>query len=111
MSRSSVVDPFFDRVEDFMRQNNLLNQAARIYNIDETWLTPNVEKSQGVVTRKTNQMPYSVGGAQEHITLTMCICADGSFVPPMFTFKGGLSSSEEYHIQGPTDAIYTCWSH
>ena len=74
MSRSTVMDPFFERVEEFMQQNNLLNQSARIYNIDETWFTPNAEKAQRVITRRSNRMPFKIySGAQSHTTLTMCI--------------------------------------
>ena len=74
MSKSSVIDSFFDRVHDILQENDLLDQPTRIYNIDETWFTPNAEKSQGVINRRSNKMPFKVfPGAQNRVTLTMCI--------------------------------------
>ena len=79
-----------------------------ILNIDETWYNERAEKLQKVVCSRGNKMPYKIyGGQSDHITLTLCISADGRFLPTMFTFKGKVPASQECHELGPKDAIYS----
>ena len=56
---------------------------------------------------KPNQMPYKVfSGVQEHITFTMCACASGELLPPMFTFKTSMPNGTDFHTPGPENALY-----
>ena len=81
---------------------------ARIYNIDESWFSPKDARKQKIITDKNNNMPYKLfGGVQDHTTLTLCICADGSWVPPMLTIQRSIPATTEFLDQGPTNAFYT----
>ena len=88
MSRSCVIDSFFDDYQRMLEQTMLIDRPDKIYNIDESWFNPRDEKKQKVVVNRSSAMPYKVfQGAHPHVTLTLCIRADGEWVPPMFTFK------------------------
>ena len=108
MSRKSVMRGFFDNAEQFVKSIGVYGDPSRVFNIDETWYNEQAEKQQKVVFPRENKMPYKVyGGKTDHTTLTMCISADGRFLPTMFTFKGNVPSNPECHEDGPKDAIYS----
>ena len=89
-------------------QTLLSDQPSRIYNIDESWFYPRDKKNQKVVVNMYNKMPYKVfQGAHAHVTLTLCIRADGDWVAPMFTFKGSIPAKDELYLTGPKNAFYT----
>ena len=107
MSRASVMDVFFADLKVFLDENDLLNKASRIFNIDETWDNPMQEKSRKVVMGEHVENPYTIfGGTSEHITFTVCASADGQFLPPMITFRS-LPRSDEFHGEGPENALYS----
>ena len=106
MSRTSVMDSFFENVQQFT-QKYQITDPSRVYNIDESWFTPNVEKSRRVVVRQGSSMPYKVfDGSKDHITMALCICANGTWVPPLFVFKGRLPAGDAFHETGPENALY-----
>ena len=108
MSRSCVMDSFFGDYRKMLEQTMLIEQPAKIYNIDESWFNPRDEKKQKVVVNQASSMPYKVfQGAHAHVTLTLCIRADGEWVPPMFTFKNSIPGSDDIHMTGPNKAFYT----
>ena len=108
MSKGLVFDHFFEDVRSFYSEISFDGTARdRIYNIDESWFNPADEKRQKVVVDRSCKVPYKIyGGVQEHITLTMCASADGKWMPPMFTFKTSLPTSDDYHTLGPQNALF-----
>ena len=95
MSRAGVMDSFFEHYKTMLLHTLLLNEPSRIYNIDESWFNPRDEKNQKVVVNGQSKMPYKVfQGAHPHVTLTLCIRADGDWVAPMFTFKGSIPAKD-----------------
>lgn len=48
MSRSSVMDVFFNDLNKFMTSEGLLHEPSRIYNIDESWFSPKDAKLKKV---------------------------------------------------------------
>ena len=91
-----------------LEQTSLIERPDKIYNIDESWFNPRNEKKQKVVVNGASAMPYKVfQGAHAHVTLTLCIRADGEWVPPMFTFKGSIPGNDDLHVTGPTKAFYS----
>ena len=107
MSWTSVMDTWFRDAEAFLHKNDLFDVPARIYNIDESWFSPKESKKQKVVTDRNNNMPYKLfGGVRDHTTLTLCICADGSWIPPMITFQTSIPSTTEFLNDGPGNALY-----
>ena len=108
MSRKDVMDSFFKDAETFLRDTKLLNESDRIYNIDESWFSPNDEKKTKVIVPKGMKIPYKTFcGSMEHITMVMCASAGGEWMPPMFIFKGNIPSNTKFIEFGPKDAIYT----
>ena len=109
MSRSAVIDEFFDRSTQCITELGLIDKPERIYNIDETWINPHDVKRQKIVTSVENSIAYRVfEGAQSHISFTMCACADGSIQPMQFVYKGSLPSSNDFYELGPAHAMYSC---
>ena len=102
------MDNWFQNTETFLRENNMFECPARIYNIDESWFSPKENRKQKVIIDKKHNMPYKLfGGTKDHTTLTLCICADGSWIPPMITFQRTMPATTEFLDQGPENAFYT----
>ena len=107
MSKTSVMDKFFTDAEIFLKENSLLDQPSRVYNIDETWDNPTQEKHKKVVVDNHTRISYKVfGGTTEHVTFTIGASANGVFLPPMVTFKS-LPMSSSFHGEGPENALYS----
>ena len=108
MSCTSVFDTWFDKAETFLREQGLFDQKARIYNIDESWFCGKSEQKQRVVVQSGTNIPYKLfDGVQSHTTISLCIGADGTFLPPMLTFKGTIPDPGSICDEGPKDALYT----
>ena len=108
MSRSSILNRYFEDAERFLRTLDILNDPEKIYNIDESWYCEKAEKLKKVVTTANCKIPYKVyGGRQSHTTLTMCISASGKWLPVMITFQGTIPKTEVVHDAGPKDALYS----
>ena len=110
MSRSSVFDKFFKDMTAVLNEIGVLKTPDCIYNIDESWLeSRSYAKKAGVLSCKGSKVQYKVSNStSEHVTLTMCICADGAFLPPMVTYTSSLPSTDDFFEQGPKDTLYTC---
>lgn len=64
---------------------------GRVYNVDSVL---NISDDVSNTTR-------------ECVTATLCICANGTYFPPMLTFAGFLPQGDEYAKEGPNEALYT----
>ena len=107
MSRESVLESFFDRIGTFLEEIGLKDAPSKIYNIDETWYSQNEQKRKRILVPLNHKMPYmSAPGKQEHITMAMCASVEGNWLPPCVIFKNTLPSNDEYHISGPTNALF-----
>ena len=82
-SDPAMLDHYFDLLEDVLRKNDLLGQACRIFNMDETGMPldpPHVK----VVTQKGDHNPTAPSsGDKAQITVVACVSAGGTFMPPM----------------------------
>ena len=108
MSRSSILNRYFEEAKRFLCTLDILNDPDKILNIDETWYCEKGEKSQKVVTTAQCKVPYKVyGERQSHTTLTMCVSASGKWLPSMITFQGNIPKTELVHETGPKDTLYS----
>ena len=106
-SREDALEPWFEEAYSFLRDQDLLNDPVRLYNIDETWYSQQEEKRKKVVVSSDQNMPYRVyEGRQDHITFAMCVSAAGTWFPTMFIYKGAMPRSEDFHTEGPSNALY-----
>ena len=108
MSNSYVIEGFIETARGFLSEHQLLNQADRIFNIDESWFSPTEEKRQKVVVMRTQKTSYrTITGISEHVTMAMGASASGKWLPPFFIFKGSIPASDNSFLTtGPDHALY-----
>ena len=109
MSRRSVMDNFFAEAKSIMEELCVLDEPNRLYNIDESWTGSNDDqKHQKIVAIKGIRTPYQWQmTTSEHVTLTMCISANGDFLPAMVTFTKSIPTRDYFIQQGPQHSLYT----
>ena len=88
----------------------MFNMIPNAYNIDESWLgTRSFAKKPSVLAGRGSKVPYQISNiCSEHVTFTMCSCANGNILPPMITYTKSLPTCDEFHQQGPQNALYNC---
>ena len=109
MSRRSTMDNFFSEAKVILTTLGILDDASRLYNIDESWTGSNDEqKKQKVVAVKGIRTPYQWQiTTNEHVTLSMCISAEGAFLPTMVTFTKSIPRGNDFIDEGPPHCLYT----
>lgn len=88
----SVVDRFFQLVETTMKEHQI-TEPSRMFNIDETGFGDKGESGRGIYKKEIRYPCQRSSSTREHITVTLCICADGKVLPPNILFKDGLPKS------------------
>src|SRR5436190_395103 len=59
-----------------------------MYNMDESgFAIGTIEASKVIINKYIREHYQSQPGRQEWVTLVQCICADGTFVPPLIIFR------------------------
>lgn len=101
---SEDIDKQFKILTDYIERNGLQELYDRPdawYNADESGVDLNAHPSK-IVTSKRIRHTFIVEKAGHHqrITITLCVCADGSILPPQVIFKKGFTRLEE--------AAYAC---
>lgn len=81
-----AVDSFFKLLTETVHSNNLT--ASQIFNCDETGMTTVPKTLAKVIASKGKRQVGSLTSAERGQTVTMeiCMCADGRYMPPMFIF-------------------------
>lgn len=89
MGNPEMIQDYFVKLEALMDKLNIKNMPNRIWNCDETGLSYVVKPSK-IVTSIGKRYIYkrSYADRGESHTLLGCICADGSWIPPLIIFKG-----------------------
>ncbi|XP_072381873.1 uncharacterized protein [Diabrotica undecimpunctata] len=89
MANEFMIKDFFSKLNDVLMKLNMKNKPNLIWNCDETGLSYVVKPSK-VVTGIGKEYVYKRSCAERGQTQTMlaCICADGTWIPPMVIFKG-----------------------
>jgi hypothetical protein len=76
---------WFDSFAEANREYNILQENT--YNMDESGFSiGTIEASKVIINREIREYYQSQPGRQEWVTSVECICADGSFVPPLLIF-------------------------
>ena len=82
---NEVLDKWFNDFEEFLKSNDLLNKADRIWNAR----FPLQHKSGKVLAPRGSKTVYAVtSSSKQQITTLACINASGSAIPPMHVFPG-----------------------
>lgn len=89
MSNPEIIQDFFTKLETLMDSIGVKNCPDRLWNCDETGLSY-VVKPNRVVTSLGKRYVYKRAYADrgESQTLMGCICANGTWIPPLIIFKG-----------------------
>ena len=79
MANENVVKSYFNRLKKILQENGLLDDAEKIFNVDESGL--NMVLRQGkVIVKKGSKNVHSLSkGSRDHITINCCVSAAGSF--------------------------------
>ena len=85
---------FAKRIECILRKYDAQDDLSRVYNVDSV-LNISDELSSDSVTC---------------VTATLCICANGTLLPPMLTFAGSVPNGENLQEDGPENALYNTTS-
>ena len=70
---SQVIKHYFDLLEKTLKDNNLLNKPAQIYNVDETWMA----------------YEHRGSGNKAHTTAVVCVNVIGQAISPYVIVKDG----------------------
>ena len=82
----SVLDHYFDLLEQTMLENEIISFPSRIFNVDESGFPLQAHKSC-VVAEKGCKHPTTVTtGDKAQITVIACVNASGAKLPPMVIF-------------------------
>jgi hypothetical protein len=96
---SQNLDFFFNNIIEYIEKNNLhhlYGKPGAFLNLDESGFELNALPSK-VLTAKNASHAYAIETAKhnERITVTACICADGSCLTPQVIYKNSFSRIDE----------------
>uniref|UniRef100_A0A1X7UP44 DDE-1 domain-containing protein n=1 Tax=Amphimedon queenslandica TaxID=400682 RepID=A0A1X7UP44_AMPQE len=83
---NSVIQKYFDILEDTLKENSLFNNPTHIFNCDETGLQLNPKPLNVVSGRGAKNVSEITGEGKSQITVLACTCRGVSEVGP----EGGL---------------------
>jgi len=83
----TVVYDHFKKLRNVVDRNSLT--ADKIYNMDETGFNI-IPRLQKVLAAKNSRQVHKIANVDthEHVSVCTTISADGSYIPPLFIFKG-----------------------
>lgn len=82
------MDHYFSLLEETLKDNDLLNKASRIYNMDETGMPLDPKPLKRVARRGVRKVHAPASGDKSNITGVACANSVGHVLPPMVIFKG-----------------------
>lgn len=91
---ADVLTNHYTSYEHIVKTNNI--DKARIFNLDETGVTPNKDTSGRSPSKRllrtgkasTSQIREVTFSYTHRITMLACVCADGTWTDPLFVIKG-----------------------
>lgn len=96
---SQNIDFFFKNITDYIKNNGLEELYGKpevFLNLDESGFDLNALPSK-ILTSKNFGHSYSIETANhnQRISITACICADGTYLTPQIIYKSKFSRIEE----------------
>ena len=79
------IDAYYEELSKIMKDNGLTNKPERIFNIDETGLSPEHNPCR-VVAAADEDVPGITSPRSSTTTLIACCNAAGQSIPPFFVF-------------------------
>jgi len=82
-----IVQNYYEELDKVLKKYDLHGKAHRIFNVDETGITPE-HKPPNIVGPKGMTIPAITSPKSNTTTVIACCSATGQSVPPYFVFKG-----------------------
>lgn len=86
-------------------ENGIKDKSDRIYNCDESGMQLDSTNDLVLAPRGSRHVYSQAMGTREHITVHICVCADGKVMPPMIIFAKGYPGGR-YAQGGPSNVLY-----
>ena len=84
---SEVIKEWFNVLTQTMDEENI--SWENVYNADESGFGVGKKRATRVIVDVSLKEAYQAEpGRQEWVTVMECVCADGTFIPPLIIFKG-----------------------
>ena len=87
-TNKEAIKQYYDLLEDTLQEHHLSNNAAQIYNMDESGMPLDHRPPNVIARRGQKKVRYRVAGKKEQITVIGCVNAIGQSIPPMVIFEG-----------------------
>src|SRR6266496_3853188 len=86
-SSPEVIKEWFNVLKQTMDEENI--SWENVYNADESGFGVGKKRVTHVIVDVSLKEAYQAEpGRQEWVTVMECVCADGTFIPPLIIFKG-----------------------
>lgn len=85
-ANSTVINKYFDTLEECLRGNKIFDKPAFVYNCDETGLPLNPTSLKVVEEVGAKNPNHITGGTRSQISVLACSCAAGFTIPPFVIF-------------------------
>ena len=82
----TVLDHYFDLLEQTLLANELISLPSRIFNVDESGFPLQAHKSSVVAEKGSKHPTTATTGDKAQITVIACVSASGATLPPMVIF-------------------------
>ena len=86
VNRESM-EAYFNLLEETLKEHDLMNHPAQIYNMDESGIPLDAHPPNVVAKRGQKKVRYRQSG-KEQISFIACANAVGQAIPPMVIFEG-----------------------
>ncbi len=105
-----VIEGYYDLLEETLREHNLTNSPAQIYNMDKSGVPLDHRPPNVVAKRGQKKVRYRVAGKKEQITVLGCANTVGQALPPMVNFEGKyLRKLSVDYWRGSRDILWHEW--
>ena len=83
---SHMINCYFDKLEDILEANDILNKAVNIFNCDETGFSLLPKSPKVISTIGYSDVCHITGNTKSQVTVLVCSSAAGYALPPFVIF-------------------------
>ena len=102
---SQGIKHYFDLLEKTLKDNNLLNKPAQIYNVDETGMAYEHRPPKVVTLKGQKKVKSRTSGNKAQTTVVACVNAIGQAIPP-YVIYNAKTLNPEWMKDGPPGTKY-----
>ena len=81
-----VMEDYFEKLKKNLKENNLMNSPAQIYNVDESGMPLDHRPPKVVALKGQKKVRSRTSGNKSQITVIACVSATGHALPPFVIF-------------------------